>query len=825
MATRKPRSSKAPRPAKEKTSTAAPAGEQVVAGAVDATPTVASDGVVVRTAAAAHPVSVETNDLLEVAQRWSYLMSHRQRLPDKVDKRLQQDCERQLESLGIGSDKVRHIAQQQFVEIAFQFSGRDPRPSWTAPWEQLLSLATHPYRDQPLTVVRRIVDARTPAVPPLPERLLLIESAPGPLRSRYGDEFKAECRFVRRLLVPPLSDNQVEPMTDPTLDDVGDALKRGADIIHLTTVDSLAGWNLIPQPEGAEPSEGIILRGKGDSAAAAVSAKAFAAALQQSGRSTALVSFSTCYSAAQSAALAVAVGGARLAIGFSSWVDGSLAEQFFGAFYNAWTRNQWNTLDAFAAARSAIGAHRLTAQGGAAVLWSDHPLVAFAASAKGAQPGAWWEWTPPSSPPSSPLAVPTPPAKPAPEIASATVADDTLLEVVVTPLDKLNYSLLHNKRSLFKTFTIQNPHCQRIDDIEVSVQLHVGDSSFPWLRTLTIESGKSTENLSDLVSVPLVATILRQVRESIRTSLLVDVKRGKRTIRCETFPVTLLSADEWRDEPEEWRWLPCFVLPRDAAAQRVLDCAQRYLRALADDSAAGFDGYQRLRTPTGDEDYDVVDLQVRAIWSALVHDFPLGYINPPPSDAAASQRIRTPTQILTDRRGTCIDLALLFAGCLEYIGVAPVIFLIQGHCFMGYWRSPAAQADWMNLRSVVQPGSTAAAPATPGAPYAGPSVMAAPSGALPRAASPDSIEHASAAAVEPWMALQGKPLAEVLRYVQDGTLVPLETTLLTRLGSFADACDTGLKNLNFPEIFDAMIDIHRARAEGVTPLPLQDERR
>lgn len=779
--------------------------------------TLAPDGVVVRTKATAYPVSVDTDDLREVADRWSYLMSHRQRVPDKVDKRLQQDCERQLESLGINPDQVRRIAEQQFVEIAFQFSGGDPRPSWTAPWEQLLSLATRPYRDQALTVVRRIVDART-AVPRLPQRLLLIDSAPGPLRAKYSEEFKAECRFVHRLLMPPMSDAQ--SLSDPTLDDVGGALKQKADIVHVTCVDSLVGFNMIPQPEGAEATEGIILRGKGDSAAIAVSAKAFADTLKQSGQSPVLVSFSTCYSSAQSAPLAVAVGGARLAIGFSSWVDGSLAEQFFGAFYNAWGRGQWNTLEAFAAAREAISAHRATAQGGAVVLWSDHALVeASATAAKGAQPGDWW-WTPPSSPPALPLAVSRAPSQPAPETALVVEPDDALLEVVVKPLDNLNYSLLHNKRSLFKTFTIQNPRCQRVADITVSVQLHVGDSSFPWVRTLTIESGKPTEDLSDGVRVPLVANILRQVRESIRTSLLVEVKRGGRAIRCETFPVTLLSADEWRDEPEEWRWLPCFVLPRDPAAQRVLDCAQRYLRALTDDSAAGFDGYQRLRTPTGDEDYDVVDLQVRAIWSALIHDFPLGYINPPPSDAAASQRIRTPTQILTDRRGTCIDLALLLAGCLEYIGVFPVIFLIQGHCFMGYWRSPASQADWMNLRSVVQPGSTAAAPAAaPGAPPAGP-----PGGTPPPGSSPDAIEHTGAAASEPWMALQGKPLAEVLQYVQRGTLVPLETTLLTRLGSFADACDTGLKNLNFPEVFDAMIDIYRARAQGVTPLPLQDAR-
>jgi hypothetical protein len=73
---------------------------------------------------------------------------------------------------------------------------------------------------------------------------------------------------------------------------------------------------------------------------------------------------------------------------------------------------------------------------------------------------------------------------------------------------------------------------------------------------------------------------------------------------------------------------------------------------------------------------------------------------------------------------------------------------------------------------------------------------------------------------EPWMVGQGEAFTEILRFVQDTTLVPLEATVLTRLGSFADACETGVKNLNDPWSFDAMIDLYRARRENVTPLPL-----
>ena len=80
----------------------------------------------------------------------------------------------------------------------------------------------------------------------------------------------------------------------------------------------------------------------------------------------------------------------------------------------------------------------------------------------------------------------------------------------------------------------------------------------------------------------------------------------------------------------------------------------------------------------------------QAIWTALVNEFRLQYINPPPAYSDRTQRLRTPGDILGSNSGTCIDLALLLASCLEYIDIYPVIVLLEGHAFAGYWRSDAA---------------------------------------------------------------------------------------------------------------------------------------
>src|SRR5262249_54561457 len=131
---------------------------------------------------------------------------------------------------------------------------------------------------------------------------------------------------------------------------------------------------------------------------------------------------------------------------------------------------------------------------------------------------------------------------------------------------------------------------------------------------------------------------------------------------------------------------------RDPAILKIIASSRRYLIGIMDDPAAGFDGYQ--------DSPPQVDRQVQAIWTALVNEYRLQYINPPPAYSARTQRLRTPTEIVKSNSGTCIDLALLLASCLEYIGVYPVIVLLVDHAFVGYWRSEGAHDHFVAVKEI-----------------------------------------------------------------------------------------------------------------------------
>ena len=270
-------------------------------------------------------------------------------------------------------------------------------------------------------------------------------------------------------------------------------------------------------------------------------------------------------------------------------------------------------------------------------------------------------------------------------------------------------------------------------------------------------------------------------------------------LHADTYRITLLPVDLWRDTDDDRHWLPTFVLPRDPAVVKIIQRAQSFLACLADDITQGFDGYQSVDQEAEDPAAGV-DVQAQAIWNALILDLPLAYINPPPSYEADSQRLRTPRQILDSGRGTCIDLSLLIAACLEFIDINPVIFLLDGHAFPGYWRSEDDYDKFLRIGSAPKGPAKAASEKEQKYPW---------SMTEREQKYPWSIGRAS--------------YGEIIEYVKAGSLVPIESTLLTAKDSFRNAVEQGHENLRSRREFNSMIDVRLARdneSNPVTPLPL-----
>lgn len=352
--------------------------------------------------------------------------------------------------------------------------------------------------------------------------------------------------------------------------------------------------------------------------------------------------------------------------------------------------------------------------------------------------------------------------------------------------EEINYSLLHNKWPLLEKLTLTRKGLKPAEAITVEVQLCVGAESYPYRRTIAVMDDLQLQ-LADEVIIPLTASLTRSLRERVQSAVYVKVTCEGQTAYEETKRVTLIPVDEWLDDTRSNPWLPSFVLPRDPAILKIMNASRRYLIGITDDPGAGFDGYQQ-------DDARAVDLQVQSIWTALVNEYRLQYINPPPAYSEQTQRLRTPSEIVASNTGTCIDLALLLASCLEYVGIYPVVVLLTGHAFVGYWRSEEAHDDFVGVARIpaTVPIVGDAATRDSGLPY---------------------VDRFG------WR-LTKMNYAEIMAYVTSGDLVMLEATYLTGAYSFKDAKSEGRANLRSQKEFDSLLDIQRARQLDVTPLPI-----
>jgi hypothetical protein len=721
-------------------------------------------------------VTIESGpELKRAAVQWTHVLRNRRRWNTSEETRKEQGVrsQQQLASLGITNEHLASIAEFEVIEVSIPYTVE--AEGWEArifPWEYMLSAATRLLRrGKSLTVIRHL--ERQHRQPPRRrkkiDRVMIVESAPGGLRDVYS--FESERNLVKMGLESATPEMSIDESRGQLRQRI---VAYSPDVVHLAGCDNNQAFEL-GIIQNSPVSDGYLLRGEREGLDP-VEAKDLALLLNSATYKPALVTCNIYYSASRICALAIAEG-AGAAIGFQDECDDALTELFLSNFYESWRHFKWDTLEAFKFAFNSIKNQPQELIGTGIVLWSDVSLVK------------------PQSQGSEDIKTNL-----LSERDKVITRDDmpdgdvrNLLSVELKTCPNLNYSMLHNNCELFEKFILRKEKAGRIKDICVNVVLFLGGESSNY--TCSVDMVDKRLNLNSVIRVPLLYSIELLNNENIHTSLFVEVTWEQQVLHRQTYRVTLPPLDEWRGNNTERVWLPSFVLPRDPAIGKIVENAQNYVMALRDDSTAGFDGYQCI-DPEADNPVECVDQQVKALWAALVYNMNISYINPPPTYHLTAQRLRTPSEIVGGRRGTCIDLALLFAACLEYVDIYPVIFLLRNHALPGFWRSSSYQDDFKKIAEKFQTPVT-----------------------------PTGDENADVSTVQRWPWYHSKnAYEEIMQEVNAGRLYPIETVGLTRHLSYRDSVAEGMARLINEEeqealTFEGMIDVTQARNNLITPIP------
>jgi len=245
--------------------------------------------------------------------------------------------------------------------------------------------------------------------------------------------------------------------------------------------------------------------------------------------------------------------------------------------------------------------------------------------------------------------------------------------VEIEAAKSLNYALLHNGLPVIEKIILRYSGKNKTGPFKLNLRL---ENYFDKIYEIPgLSSGESFILKPDFKMDPQIPE--KQTEASV--SFLRIFIDGVLAIEKE---VKILAYNEWSKEnnPYHRTSLASFVLPNHPYIEQIM--AETKITSMLKEC---------------DNKLLSAHLEMQ-IWKPLYNHFQeqwhFDYVNEPISFETDSQRIRLPHQVLLDwnnRRGvgTCIDLSLLFAACLENAGFEPILLIFEikpglWHVIVGY---------------------------------------------------------------------------------------------------------------------------------------------
>ncbi len=237
----------------------------------------------------------------------------------------------------------------------------------------------------------------------------------------------------------------------------------------------------------------------------------------------------------------------------------------------------------------------------------------------------------------------------------------------------LSYAVHQNDVPLIQQITLVNNTENELDNLTIDVSLQ-SEHCARWQCRVEMIAAQGTHRL-DQVHMQLDPARLASQNEREKTQLVVTVSNTDGQLQRWTGPMDVLAFNEWHGSGSLVELTAAYILPNHPQVQSILSTASKILRKSV--SGASLDGYQSGSAQR------VMDIAY-AIYTAI-GQLQISYINPPASFENTGQKVRFPDDMANHQLGTCLDLSMLMAACLEQAGLYPLLVIIQGHAFVGVW--------------------------------------------------------------------------------------------------------------------------------------------
>jgi very-short-patch-repair endonuclease len=245
----------------------------------------------------------------------------------------------------------------------------------------------------------------------------------------------------------------------------------------------------------------------------------------------------------------------------------------------------------------------------------------------------------------------------------------------ISTAKKLNLAAFQNAVPALHELVIVNQTSSPISELTVHL---ASEPPFVKPRVWSVESVGAGESyhLRDL-DVHLDGALLSRLTEAESASLCFELRSRSRSddvLARHESTVELLARNQWGGIGHLPEMVAAFVQPNDQAIDRLLKSAALALQTTG--KSGSIDGYSHGPKRAWE--------LASGIWTAVLQR-KLNYALPPASFEHTGQKVRSPSQVVEGGLATCLDLALLFAACMEQAHLNPLLIFTRGHAFVGVW--------------------------------------------------------------------------------------------------------------------------------------------
>ncbi|TYP69637.1 DUF3320 domain-containing protein [Paenibacillus methanolicus] len=320
--------------------------------------------------------------------------------------------------------------------------------------------------------------------------------------------------------------------------------------------------------------------------------------------------------------------------------------------------------------------------------------------------------------------------------------------------ETVNYGMQQNHVPIIRQIVLANQTEDENRNLTVTITAEPA-FAYEWSKSIDVLPAGQPIDLG-IVNLQMSAQFLAELTERITGTLTLTVRSDNHLIHEERGAITVLAFDEWSGLAVLPEMTAAFVTPNHQHVASIVREAADILAKWT--GSPSFTSYQSKSA-------NQARIQAAAIYAAL-HNRNIAYCVAPPSFEQIGQRVRLPETIVAHRMGNCLDLSLLYAACLEAVGLHPLLVFTTGHAFTGVWL----------------------------------------------------VEETFAESVQDDISLLTKRLAPGVNEI-----CVMEATAFVEgsAASFDEAVSQAIAHLQNPDQFDCLVDIRRARAAAIRPLPIR----